>query len=268
MIESVLRERANDICAVIAACQSTQTIEDLNEIIRGPLRELIPHDAAGYGVGDVASSAVRGYFNVDYPPGIFAEWFAKSPTIYSPVFTLWKRTLTPQFGLLRDLQKAPEFRAARYRRWTNILEDYNVRNTAGHGLVDVAGKGTSYFSFAQLERPMSARERTLFATLVPHLHVALLNILRSARAAAPPDEVRAALDPSSASGQAPPALSDREAEILKWAFVGKTNAEIGMILDISEFTVKNHIRKILHKLGARNRTHATAKAINLRLIDL
>jgi len=39
-------------------------------------------------------------------------------------------------------------------------------------------------------------------------------------------------------------LSKREKEVLYWVALGKTNWEIGMILDISLYTVKNHIKSI------------------------
>jgi DNA-binding CsgD family transcriptional regulator len=40
---------------------------------------------------------------------------------------------------------------------------------------------------------------------------------------------------------------------------GKTNFEIGMILDISAFTVKNHLQRIFRKLDVVNRAQAVAK---------
>ena len=55
-------------------------------------------------------------------------------------------------------------------------------------------------------------------------------------------------------------LSEREAEILRWMRAGKTNQEIGLILNISPFTVKNHVQKILRKLNVTNRTQAVAKS--------
>ena len=54
-------------------------------------------------------------------------------------------------------------------------------------------------------------------------------------------------------------LSAREREIMQWVAVGKTNVEIGEILAISSFTVKNHVQRIFRKLGATNRTEAVAK---------
>ena len=41
--------------------------------------------------------------------------------------------------------------------------------------------------------------------------------------------------------------------------MGKTNAEIGIILSISAFTVKNHMQHIFKKLDVYNRTRAVSK---------
>jgi transcriptional regulator EpsA len=51
-------------------------------------------------------------------------------------------------------------------------------------------------------------------------------------------------------------LSERELEILHWVTLGKTNPEIGSILDISEFTVKNHMKRIFKKMNVSNRAQA------------
>jgi len=56
-----------------------------------------------------------------------------------------------------------------------------------------------------------------------------------------------------------PALSERERQIMVWVAMGKTNPEIGMILEISEFTVKNHMKSIFSKLDVTNRAQAVAK---------
>ena len=54
-------------------------------------------------------------------------------------------------------------------------------------------------------------------------------------------------------------LSERERQIMHWIALGKTNPEIGCILHISEFTVKNHIKSIFAKLDVTNRAQAVAK---------
>jgi transcriptional regulator EpsA len=55
-------------------------------------------------------------------------------------------------------------------------------------------------------------------------------------------------------------LSAREQEIMEWVQRGKTNYEIGIILDISTFTVKNHLQRIFRKLDVTNRAQAVGKA--------
>lgn len=54
-------------------------------------------------------------------------------------------------------------------------------------------------------------------------------------------------------------LSDREREIMDLVCLGKTNSEIGTILDISFFTVKNHVQRIFRKLDVLNRAQAVAQ---------
>ena len=63
-------------------------------------------------------------------------------------------------------------------------------------------------------------------------------------------------------------LSTRESEILTWVREGKSNWETAVILGISERTVKFHIRSIMQKLNAVNRTHALAIAIDRGIFDI
>lgn len=73
--------------------------------------------------------------------------------------------------------------------------------------------------------------------------------------------------PSSTSSESRPGKSDRanleltprEVEIMKWVSAGKTNEVIGVILNISIFTVKNHLKRIFEKLEVTNRAQAVSK---------
>jgi len=53
-----------------------------------------------------------------------------------------------------------------------------------------------------------------------------------------------------------PDLSGREMDVLGLIVQGVTNKEIGYTLGIAEYTVKNHVKSILGKLGVEDRTHA------------
>lgn len=56
-------------------------------------------------------------------------------------------------------------------------------------------------------------------------------------------------------------LTETEYRVLAYAADGLNNAEIGERLFMSVDTVKTHMRKILKRLKARNRTHAVVIAI-------
>jgi len=64
-----------------------------------------------------------------------------------------------------------------------------------------------------------------------------------------------------------PLLSERELEVLNCLSSGQTTQQISSNLFISENTVKTHIRHILEKLEASNRTEAVSKALQLGLIQ-
>src|SRR5205085_6318776 len=56
-------------------------------------------------------------------------------------------------------------------------------------------------------------------------------------------------------------LTKREREVLTWGAIGKTDSEIGSILNLSEDTVDYNFRNIFRKLDANSRTLATTKAL-------
>ena len=63
-------------------------------------------------------------------------------------------------------------------------------------------------------------------------------------------------------------LSDREMEVLTLLAQGKSNKEIGAHLDISETTVKSHMKSVFAKLNVLNRTEAVSAAVQRGLIQL
>lgn len=64
------------------------------------------------------------------------------------------------------------------------------------------------------------------------------------------------------------ALSEREIEILRGVAAGKSNKLIALELRIAENTVKAHMRRILAKLDANDRTHAVTIALKRGILDL
>jgi len=64
------------------------------------------------------------------------------------------------------------------------------------------------------------------------------------------------------------ALSEREIEVLSLIAAGESNKVVAANLRISEETVKTHVRSILAKLGASDRTHAVTLALRRGIIQL
>jgi len=64
-----------------------------------------------------------------------------------------------------------------------------------------------------------------------------------------------------------PRLTVRELECLRWAAVGKTSWEIGMLLQIAERTTVFHLQNAMSKLGTMSRQAAVVRAISLGLIN-
>jgi DNA-binding NarL/FixJ family response regulator len=64
------------------------------------------------------------------------------------------------------------------------------------------------------------------------------------------------------------ALTPREIDVLRLVAVGNANKEIGALLSMTEVTVKSHVKNILSKLGANDRTHAVTIALKRGIIDL
>jgi DNA-binding NarL/FixJ family response regulator len=60
-------------------------------------------------------------------------------------------------------------------------------------------------------------------------------------------------------------LSEREIQVLEYLIGGLTDRAIAARLEVSEHTVKNHMKSIRHKLGVVNRVQASLRAIELGL---
>ncbi len=122
---------------------------------------------------------------------------------------------------------------------------------ACHGITALGGMTSSYFVFAHPEARDPALCKSRLTLIVPHLHAALMTVLAYDRPAR--DDV---------AGD----ITDRERQVLRWVAAGKSNWEIGKILRISEFTVKNHVQNLLKKLAVCSRAQAATKAVSCGLI--
>jgi predicted ATPase/DNA-binding CsgD family transcriptional regulator len=83
------------------------------------------------------------------------------------------------------------------------------------------------------------------------------------------EEQPAPLPPFPVFGSTQPfGLTSRETEVLRLVAMGRSDREIAELLYISHGTARTHVRNILDKLDAPNRSAATSIALRERLVDL
>ena len=120
----------------------------------------------------------------------------------------------------------------------------------------------SLFVFASPGVAISALQLGSIELLLPHLHSTYLRVQAIER-----ETTEARSQPVAArSGYSSASISEREEQVLGWVREGMSNQEIGVQLGISPLTVKNHVQKILRKLGANNRAQAVARAMSMNLL--
>jgi DNA-binding NarL/FixJ family response regulator len=94
----------------------------------------------------------------------------------------------------------------------------------------------------------------------------LLDVIRTV--AAGKRRIPAALAQTLAEHVSDDQLSPRELEVLQFVSAGKRNKEIAAELSVAEDTVKMHVRNLLSKLGASDRTEAVTIALRRGILHL
>ena len=123
---------------------------------------------------------------------------------------------------------------------------------------------TTYTGDAQILRALKAGAQAYL--LKSMLRRELLDTIRAVHAGNKriPPEVAAQL----AEHAADDPLSPREIDVLRLIAAGKANKLVASDLAITEETVKGHVKNILSKLGASDRTHAVTIALKRGIIEI
>jgi len=124
-----------------------------------------------------------------------------------------------------------------------------------HGTHDASGRTASLFLFGCRRQRELPRQAYYVQIMAPYLHVGWLR-----------SQVRETAEEGDDAQGPTTALTPREREIMQWISRGKSNYEIGVILEISPLTVKNHVQKILRRLNVANRAQAVARVLELQLL--
>jgi transcriptional regulator EpsA len=152
-----------------------------------------------------------------------------------------------------------------------LIGETEATSLAGSGLRSLLVHGVArpqrllevetMFLFASTTDAVPAQAAFHAELLLPHLHATWLRMLATERdMGTTPTATQVRADDKR------PPITDRECQILSGVREGKTNQQIAEELGISALTVKNHVQKILRKLGAANRAQAVAMAMRMNLL--
>jgi transcriptional regulator EpsA len=134
------------------------------------------------------------------------------------------------------------------------IEANELKNAVVHGVWSVCGEISGLYVFSRVPLATGRGRTSLFTEmLVPTIHSTFSRVLRS--------------ESPVITGAARGILRARELQIIRLIREGRTNADIAAVLNLSPWTVKNHLHNILKKLGAENRSQAVASAMVLGLFE-
>jgi len=132
----------------------------------------------------------------------------------------------------------------------------NLKSAQFHGIRDVRTGSDSFYVLLNSSTSIEPHSKKLLHQILPYID----STLRQVESFPGPSEEELfcadKVKSSVAKLDSAADLSDRESQIMGFVCAGKTNIEIGLILDISSFTVKNHLQRIFKKLNVVSRSQA------------
>ena len=226
---------------------------DLWRWLRGDVQQWLSHEVMLIGWGDFRCGQLR-YDIVSSLPGMRTpHWTAAtiSPLI-SYLRDCW--VAAQQLPCAIELSGCGDLLEHCGRGWEPLETITGMRSALVHGVGNTRNGEERIFAALSRQPAHAPAAGTALKLLVPFMDSALRRM--------PPAPVRqASCERSVVARHLVPliALSERERQIMVWVAMGKTNPEIGCILEISEFTVKNHMKSIFSKLDVTNRAQAVAQ---------
>jgi transcriptional regulator EpsA len=225
-----------------------QTPDDFKAWANGPLQNVLPHGmmVAGIAAIQAPNVQIQKVILENWPLSYFEPLRKKDGSFHSPIMARWRDRNAPQ------LYDPAVHDDVAHSVWSDVFYDYKLTNIAAHGVRDLSGTYTTYFTFSQIPEKLTERHSHLLDLLTPHMHVALSRALLTVEpfAGATADTVH---------------LTERERVILYWVREGKTNWEIAQICNRSQHTIKNQIEALFRKLQVTSRAQAGNRAAMLQI---
>ncbi|HQR41726.1 MAG TPA: transcriptional regulator EpsA [Gemmatales bacterium] len=215
----------------------------------------VPHDVVIAAWGDFRSGEVS-YDIISPLPGLRTNDFDNKAVLafMAPLFARWH-----QCGHAPYVVKAANgFSETEISNPLTRDIMSRMRSCLVHGIKDQRGRHDCIYALLGPTELGSDRSKLTLRFLLPYIDTAFRQVAHLPEQQLNDGIVIPALEPELVQGSRC-GMSQREQEIMNWVCKGKTNQEIGMILEISAFTVKNHLQRIFKKLDVMNRAQAVSK---------
>lgn len=266
-------EKADSLMSLFQAALSTRGQVGWSRWLQGEIQMFLPHEALIAAWGDFGSGALA-YDVITRSPSLSFHATPKQEI---------ERVMVALFDKWLEAGQEPL-----------VIDPAHLQSRSGsafslarcallHGVQDHRGRCDSIYLFLGPQELASVFSRQLSRMLLPFIDTGFRQLsdrgqkharaqlsgtgfscssfgdLRDPEGTPPGASGSTPGDPQwgeAAAGERGSALSARELEVMQWVRLGKTNSEIAMILNLSTFTVKNHMRRIYRKLDVLNRAQA------------
>ena len=218
--------------------------------LQGDLQQHIPHDVMIAAWGDFTLGII--YVDiVSALPGVRTGKISSASltSLLQNLFKSWQDHSKSAFSLSMDKGIFHDHELGCLEANINLKK---MKIASVHGIKDFRGGHDCLYVFIDAAPKIPIKTRKMITVLVPYIDFTLRQ-LEHLPEQLPEEEVP--IIESEVVGS----LSYREAEIMDWVKMGKTNQDIGLILYISAFTVKNHLQRIFKKLDVLNRAQAVTE---------
>jgi transcriptional regulator EpsA len=248
-------EDLNHFHGAVSGSLAVRTHFDLLVWLQGEMQQYLPHDLLIAAWGDFEAGVVH-HDIVSIMPGVRSE-HSDAPKVNTFMVNLYAKW--------RDFDKKPYSFCSTdegFRIHEGVSESvigsamHKMRSALVHGVIDMRGSHDCLYAIFSQSPDGAALGRNALPAVLPYLDIALRQVAHLPHQL--PVDSPSANDSLVLAVQGK-GLTERELEILRWVTLGKTNPEIGSILNLSEFTVKNHLKRIFKKLDVLNRAQAVGK---------
>lgn len=227
-----------DVLVTIQSIEGSATFDDTFSILRHFVEKL---GGTSLLIGRVVNPVITGkaitnFGRSDWPIEYLREWVEKDYVIHDPITHLALRTSDPF-----DWSDAYEQGSSFGKKILERAKDFGLESGLSIPI------RTNYLPLGVVS---IGYEEKFSDEALEHIELAATHAYTHAQSLE-----------NGTKGPVPVPLTKRELEVLTFTAAGKTTWEISVILDVSDTTIKSHVRNIITKMETTNKTHAVIKGV-------